>query len=141
MSLFSLAELMDLEKRYQDACIDIVHRRFELLVDGMGIEIHTDKYYDAYYGIIDYEFWLRKYVGEDVVTWLKANVHPLDIAFKLAQGHGIVLLNGSGFHAPNWSARVSFANLDENSYETIGRAVRAIAVGYVQAYEASRKSK
>lgn len=140
MSLFSLVELMDTDQRYQQACIDIVRQRFELLVEGMGIEVDADKYYDAYYGIIDFEFWLRKYVGEDVVAWLKKNVHPLDIAFKLAEGHGIVLLNGSGFHAPNWSARVSFANLDEDSYATIGRAVRAIAVGYVQTYEASQKS-
>lgn len=139
MSLFSLVELMDTKKAYQDACIEIVRQRFNLLVDGMGIEVNADEYYDAYYGIIDYEFWLRKYVGDDVVKWLKENVHPLDIAFKLAQGHGIVLLNGSGFHAPNWSARVSFANLDEDSYETIGRAVRAIAIGYVQTYEASQR--
>ncbi len=140
MSMFSLVELMDTDKAYQQACIDIVHKRFRLLVEGMGIEVDADKYYDAYYGIIDFEFWLRKYVGEDVVNWLKANVHPLDIAFKLAQGHGIVLLNGSGFQAPNWSARVSFANLNEEDYAAIGRAVRAIAAGYVQTYEAARKS-
>ena len=31
---------------------------------------------------------------------MKANVHPLDIVFRLAEDHGIVLLNGSGFAAP-----------------------------------------
>ncbi len=137
MSLFSLVELMDEDKDYQKACIEIVQNRFRLLVEGMGIEVDADDHFDAYYGIIDFEFWLRKYVGEEVVEWVKANIHPLDIAFKLAEGYGIVLLNGSGFHAPNWSARVSFANLDDDAYETIGRAVRMIAAGYVQAYEAS----
>ncbi|MFV0680678.1 bifunctional aspartate transaminase/aspartate 4-decarboxylase [Ottowia sp.] len=139
MSLFALVELMDTQRTYQDACIAIVQNRFRLLVDGMGIEVEPNQYFDAYYGIIDFEFWLKKYVGEDVVNWVKKNIHPLDIAFKLAEGHGIVLLNGSGFHAPGWSARVSFANLNDDAYEAIGRAVRAIAVGYVQAYEASRK--
>ena len=68
---------------------------------------------------------------------MKANVHPLDIVFRLAEDHGIVLLNGSGFAAPDWSVRISFANLDDHVYDDIGRAVRAIARGYRQAYEAS----
>ncbi len=137
MSMFSLSGLMEGAAAYQEACIEIVRRRFRLLVEGMGITADPGPYYDAYYGIVDFEFWLRKYVGEDVVDWIKANVHPLDIAFKLAQGHGIVLLNGSGFAAPDWSARVSFANLDDDAYSAIGRAIRMIAAGYVQAYEAS----
>ena len=94
--------------------------------------------FDCYYGLIDFEFWLRKYVGEDVVEWVKENVHPLDIVFRLAEDHGIVLLNGGGFEAPDWSVRVSFANLDDDVYDDIGRAVRAVARGYRQAYEASK---
>lgn len=138
MTLFGLVEMADTEKIYQKACMAICDRRFRLLVDGMGIEVAPEHYYDRYYGIIDFEFWLRKYVGEEIVSWVKANIHPLDIAFKLAQNHGIVLLNGSGFEAPNWSARVSFANLDDDAYAAIGRAVRAVAAGYVQAWRASQ---
>ena len=66
---------------------------------------------------------------------MKANVHPLDIVFKLAEDHGIVLLNGSGFAAPDWSVRISFANLEDHVYDDIGRAIRAIARGYVTAYQ------
>jgi len=33
---------------------------------------------------------------------------------------------------------VSFANLNDHVYDDIGRAVRAIARSYVQAYEASK---
>ena len=138
MTLFSLVELMDEEKNYQKFCWSILKHRFDELVDGLGIEVADNPLFDKYYGIIDFEFWLRKYVGEEVVEWIKENVHPLDISFKLAQDHGIVLLNGSGFDAPNWSARVSFANLDDSAYRKIGRAVRAVAVGYVQAYRASK---
>jgi aspartate 4-decarboxylase len=90
-----------------------------------------------YYGLIDFEFWARKYVGEEVVQWMKKNVHPLDIVFRLAEDHGIVLLNGSGFDAPDWSVRVSFANLNDHVYDDIGRAVRAVARNYRQAYEAA----
>ena len=69
---------------------------------------------------------------------IRARKAALDIVFRLATDHGIVLLNGGGFEAPNWSARISFANLDDHVYDDIGRAVRAIARGYVQAYEASK---
>ena len=79
----------------------------------------------------------RKFVGEDIVDWMKKNVHPLDIVFRLAEEHGIVLLNGGGFAAPDWSVRISFANLDDHVYDDIGRAVRAIARGYRLAYEAA----
>jgi aspartate 4-decarboxylase len=139
MSLFGLVEMLDTEKAYQKACMEICDRRFRKLIAGMAIEV-TDvgPYFDRYYGIIDFEYTLRKHVGNEVVEWLKKNVHPLDIAFKLAQDHGIVLLNGSGFEAPNWSARVSFANLDDDAYEAIGRGVRAVARGYVQAFRAAK---
>ena len=56
--------------------------------------------YDAYYGLIDFEFWARKNIGDEAVDYLKKNVHPLDLAFRLAEAHGIVLLNGGGFEAP-----------------------------------------
>ena len=81
---------------------------------------------------------MRKYLGEEVVQWIKKTIHPLDITFKLAQDHGMVLLNGSGFDVPNWSARVSFANLDDDAYVHIGRAVRAVARGYYQMYKLSK---
>ena len=55
----------------------------------------------------------------------------------LAEDHGIVLLNGGGFAAPDWSVRISFANLENHVYDDIGRALRAIARGYRQAYEAA----
>jgi len=135
--MFSLAELMDTKKDYQKACIGIVKKRVEATLEGLGIEVGPNELFDYYYGLIDFEFFARKNIGEDAVTWMKANVHPLDIVFRLAEDHGIVLLNGSGFAAPDWSVRISFANLNDHVYDDIGRALRAIARGYRQAYEAS----
>ncbi|PYN08406.1 MAG: aspartate 4-decarboxylase [Candidatus Rokuibacteriota bacterium] len=135
MTLFSVAEMMDEKKSYQQACIDIVTKRVHSTIEGLGIEVQENPNFDHYYGLIDLEFWMRKYVGDDVVSWVKANVHPLDIVFKLAEDHGIVLLNGGGFAAPDWSVRVSFANLNDDVYDDIGRAVRAVARGYAQAYQ------
>ena len=141
MSLFSLSEMLDEKKAYQAACMEIVNKRLWSLLDGLGL---TDKLtpnpnYDAYYGLIDFEFWARKNIGDKAVDYLKKNVHPLDLAFRLAEAHGIVLLNGGGFDAPEWSLRVSLANLPDDVYDDIGRGVRAIARGYRDAYEAAAK--
>jgi aspartate 4-decarboxylase len=140
MSLFSLYELMDTAKAYQAACMEIVHRRAKAMVEGLGIEAPTSDLYDAYYGLIDFEFWAKKNLGEEAVQYLKKNIHPLDLAFRLAEQHGIVLLNGGGFDAPDWSLRVSLANLADDVYDDIGRGVRSIARGYRDAYEASKRA-
>jgi aspartate 4-decarboxylase len=138
MSMFSLYELMDANKAYQKACMEIVHRRAKAMIDGMGLDVPPNPNFDAYYGLIDFEFWARKNIGDDAVDYLKKHVHPLDLAFRLAEAHGIVLLNGGGFEAPNWSLRVSLANLPDEAYEDIGRGVRTVARGYRDAYEASK---
>jgi aspartate 4-decarboxylase len=138
MSLFSLYELMDEKKLYQRACISIVKKRVEATIAGLGIEVAPNEMFDYYYGVIDFEFWLKKYAGgEEVLAWIRKHVHPLDIVFRLAKDYGIVLLNGGGFEAPDWSVRVSFANLEGYVYDDIGRAVREIALIYRDAYEAS----
>jgi aspartate 4-decarboxylase len=138
MSMFSLCELMDVRKEYQNACKEIVHRRVWSMIESMGLHLTPNPNYDAYYGLIDFEFWARKNIGDEAVEYLKEHVHPLDLAFRLAEDHGIVLLNGGGFEAPNWSLRVSLANLPDEAYEDIGRGVRTVARGYRHAYEASK---
>ena len=138
MTMFSLYELMDEKKDYQKACMELVQRRAKAIIDSMGLHLDPNPNYDGYYGLIDFEFWARKNIGDEAVEYLKKNVHPLDLAFRLAEAHGIVLLNGGGFEAPNWSMRVSLANLPDEAYEDIGRGVRTIARGYRDAYEASK---
>src|SRR5258705_2610442 len=139
MSLFSLSEMMDSEKLYQKACKEIVYRRIHTLLDSMELQVPPNPNYDAYYALLDFEFWARKNVGDDAVEYLKKNIHPLDLAFRLAEAYGIVLLNGGGFEAPNWSLRISLANLPDEAYEQIGRGVRLIARGYRDMHQASKQ--
>lgn len=138
MTMFSLCEMMDVEKRYQKACMEIVQRRSKAMIDGLELKLDPNVNFDHYYGLIDFEFWAGKNIGPEAVEYLKRNVHPLDLAFRLAETHGIVLLNGGGFEAPQWSMRVSLANLPDEAYEDIARGVRAIARGYRDAYEAAK---
>jgi aspartate 4-decarboxylase len=139
MSLFSLSEMMDDKKAYQAACMEIVNKRLWSLLDGLGLadKLTPNPNYDAYYALIDFEFWARKNIGDKAVDYLKKTIHPLDLAFRLAEAHGIVLLNGGGFDAPEWSLRVSLANLPDEVYDDIGRGVRSIARGYRDAHDAA----
>jgi len=139
MTLFSLVELADRDQTYRKACNALLRRRVTALLDGLGHHVTPGPLFDNYYGLIDLEYWLREYLGEDVARFIRQNVHPLDIVFRLARDHGIVLLNGGGFHAPDWSARVSFANLEDAVYDDIGRALRAVAQDYVRAYHARQR--
>ena len=141
MTMFSLTEMMDADKRYQKACMQIVQHRAKTMIDGLELQLEPNLNYDAYYGLIDFEFWARKNIGEGAVEYLKRNIHPLDLAFRLAESHGIVLLNGGGFEAPQWSLRVSLANLPDGAYEDIARGVRSIARGYRDAYEAAKAAR
>lgn len=136
MTMFSLYEMMDEKKDYQKACMEIVNRRAWSMIESLGLQLTPNPNFDYYYGLIDFEFWARKNIGDEAVEYLKKNIHPLDLAFRLAEDHGIVLLNGGGFEAPQWSLRVSFANLPDDAYDNIGRGVRTIAQGYRQAFEA-----
>jgi aspartate 4-decarboxylase len=139
MSMFSMAELMDAAKLYQKACVEIVQRRAWAMIKGLDLAFNPNPLYDAYYALIDFEFWASKNIGQDAVDYLKKNVHPLDLVFRLAESHGIVALNGGGFDAPDWSLRVSLANLNDEVYEDIGRGIRSIARGYRDAFEASKR--
>ena len=143
MTLFSLFQMLDDDDSYRTSTMDICHRRLVATVEGLGIEVPavSNPLFAAYYGIIDFEFWIRKYLGDDVAKFVKENYHPLDIVYRLANDHALVLLNGGGFDAPNWSVRLSFANLPDDVYDDIGRIVRSVASTYVEAYRFSKGGK
>ena len=134
MSLFSLLR----DDGHAEALPGSVQGRVWSMIESLGLHLTPNPSFDAYYGLIDFEFWARKNIGEEAVEYLKKNIHPLDLAFRLAEDHGIVLLNGGGFEAPDWSLRVSLANLPDEAYDDIGRGVRTVARGYRDAFEASR---
>src|SRR6516164_2740654 len=73
MTMFSLFEMMDAGKEYQKACMEIVHRRFRLAVESLGLDIKAWPTYDAYYGLFDLEYWLKNNVSQEVLDYVKAN--------------------------------------------------------------------
>ena len=71
--------------------------------------------------------------------YMKKHFDPVDILFRLAEKTSIVLLNGGGFAGPEWSIRISLANLDTPAYPKIGRAIAEMLHEYAAAWKASLK--
>ena len=71
--------------------------RLRALSHGLGLELHDDPMRTGYYATLDVEAWAVKNVGPDFMAYVKAHRNPLELVFTLAQRHGTVLLNGSGF--------------------------------------------
>jgi aspartate 4-decarboxylase len=62
-----------------------------------------------------------------------------DVLFRIAEQSGVVLMHGGGFGGPDWSVRVSLANLPEDTYPKIGQYLREAAAGYVEEWKVSQK--
>lgn len=127
MTMFSLFALTDTKNAYRDLTRLICHRRLELLWKGMDLPLVADPNRCGYYSTLDLMKWAELKYGKDFMNYLTSNYHPLQIVFALAQFHSIVLLNGSGFGAPDWSVRVSLANLPDSAYQEIGADLADVA--------------
>lgn len=120
MTLFSLFALLDKDDRYKKLTKQIVRRRLQALWAGMNLPLPPDPMRADYYATLDIMVWAEKMHGPSFVEFLKKNYHPFDLLFVLAEKFSTVLLNGSGFAGPDWSVRVSLANLPDEAYSKIG---------------------
>ncbi|MFY9630027.1 MAG: aspartate 4-decarboxylase [Candidatus Cybelea sp.] len=127
MTFFSLFAITDSKNAYRDLTRLICKRRMELLWKGMNLPLVNDPQRADYYSTLDLMKWAELTYGEGFMKFLVDNYHPLQIVFALADFHSIVLLNGSGFGAPDWSVRVSLANLPDEAYGEIGADLSNVA--------------
>jgi aspartate 4-decarboxylase len=138
MTLMSIYALLDRADVYKKQTMEVCRRRQKLLYEGLGIELQHDPYDAAYYSELDIMEWAERTHGKEFGDYLEQNYSPIDILFRLAEEHSIVLLNGGGFRGPAWSVRFSLANLDDESYLHIGQMVRQTVEAYVTAWKDSK---
>lgn len=131
MAFFSAFTLIDRKNDYKNKTMDICVRRKKLLFNSLGLELNNDPNDACYYTEFDLLQWAEKNHGIEFAKYLKSNFKPVDILFDLAQDSSIVLLGGGGFAGPEWSIRISLANLYDEAYATIGIALRRILDDYV----------
>jgi aspartate 4-decarboxylase len=139
MALFSLFALLDTANSYKTLSQLIVRRRYKALWEGLGLPMPPEEDRAFYYTELDVMVWAEKAYGTDFVKFLRKNYECTDILFRLAELSGVILMHGGGFGGPEWSVRVSLANLPEDTYPKIGQLLREAAEGYVKEWKASKK--
>lgn len=111
MAFFSAFSLVDKENTYKNQTIDICHIRQRLLFEGLDLPIKKNPYDASYYTEFDLLQWALKNYGAEFANYLESNYKPVDVLYKLAEESPIVLLSSGGFQGPEWSVRISLANL------------------------------
>ena len=139
MAIFSIFALVDQADTYKNQTKEICRRRLELLYKHMDLPLYMQPHTSAYYREIDILVWAKLQYGDEFVEYLKAHYEPEDMLFRLAKDYAIVLLNGNGFKGPDWSIRVSLANLTDEAYVQIGSIINRLFKSYVEAWQQSRK--
>ncbi|MDU6634937.1 MAG: aspartate 4-decarboxylase [Clostridium perfringens] len=139
MAFFSAFSLVDKENTYKNQTIDICHRRQRLLFEGLDLPIKENPYDASYYAEFDLLQWALKNYGHEFANYLESNYKPVDVLYKLAEESSIVLLSGGGFQGPEWSVRISLANLDNDAYSEIGTVLRKILEDFVHHWKSSTK--
>ena len=125
MALFALFALVDHNNHadtYKSAAQGIVKRRYHTLFKDSKVKplVSVDDENNAfYYTEIDVFEMCQAEYGDDFANWLVENYEPLDYLINLAEKKSVVLMPGGGFHAPEWSVRVSLANLPDEAYGII----------------------
>ena len=141
MALFSTFTLLDHANSYKSLCQLIVRRRFHALFEGLSLTLPPDSTRAAYYVQLDLMVWAEKEYGPDFAKFLRKNYECIDVLFRLAEHSGVVLMHGGGFGGPDWSVRVSLANLAEDTYPKIGQYLRETAQAYVKEWQAAKKNQ
>ncbi|MFE9854592.1 bifunctional aspartate transaminase/aspartate 4-decarboxylase [Streptomyces sp. NPDC005780] len=137
MTLFSLFDMLDEGQEYKQRIRAIVRQRLELLLEGAHMKISEDPKRASYYIELDLLAEAERTLGKEFADYLEQNYEPVDPLFRLAEQTSVVLLNGGGFDGPEWSVRVSLANLDDLDYLKIGHQLRAVFDEYAQEWRAS----
>ena len=138
MMLFASFALFDKTNAYKQLTSAIVQRRLNLLFEGMGFTLKPDRNRAGYYTELDIMLWAKKTYGSDFAHYLKINYEPVDVLFRLAEICSVVLLNGGGFDGPEWSIRVSLANLDDDSYTAIAKGIVTVVSEYVEDWKTKK---
>lgn len=133
MAIFSIFALLDQNDTYKEQTKDICRRRKQLLYEHLQeFKMTNEAHSTSYYNEFDLLVWAQIKYGEEFVNYLKTERNPLEFLFELADRYSIVLLNGSGFEGPSWSLRVSLANLKDEQYAEIGKAVNELFSEYAE---------
>jgi aspartate 4-decarboxylase len=135
MAFFSAFAILDKDNKYKQLTKDICRRRQKLLFDSLGLDLRKDPYDASYYTEFDLLEWACHYYGKEFADYLQKYHKPVDVLISLAEKSSIVLLSGCGFHGPEWSIRISLANLSDEAYSKIGDVLHKVLEEFVSSWK------
>jgi aspartate 4-decarboxylase len=139
MVMFSLMGLLDKKNRYKNQAQAVVRQRFDDLYKALGLA-YTSSPYDAhYYTTIDVGDLATAKYGAAFAKWMMKAYEPVDFVLRLASEREVVLLPGAGFDAPDWTVRVSLANLPDAAYVKIGKQIKSLVDEYHREWQKTKK--
>ena len=124
MALFSLFNLMDKELKYKNDVHQILKKRIEYFFDNLEIPPPSEKENTYYYALVNILIIAEEKYGKDFAKYLKKKSHPIEFLYRLAKEKFTICLPGEGFHGPEWSIRISLANLDDEAYIHVGKNIK-----------------
>ncbi|CAH0416039.1 bifunctional aspartate transaminase/aspartate 4-decarboxylase [Periweissella fabaria] len=115
---------------YIETAKQIVHRRYHLLYQNLGLPENISRQNSKYYALIDiyqlaelrYDAAFRDYLAE--------NFEQVDFLYNLSQKNGVVLMDGVGFGAEAGILRISQANLPDEDYGLIAQQILELLAEY-----------
>lgn len=121
MGLFALAHLMPDGARHAATLRAELGRRHAALLAPLGVPPAGGQD-SQYYALVDLLSVARVRHGADGADRLHA-LDPSELAVRLADAHGVVVLPGAGFDAASWDVRVCLAALPASDLRRIGEAI------------------
>ena len=105
-------------------------KRIEYLYSNLGLKAPEEKGHTYYYALLDFSKIAEKKYSKEFAEDLKKNHLLLEFLFRLAEKYSVICLPGEGFDGPKWSLRVSLANLDDDAYIVVGKALNDLLENY-----------
>ncbi|KAH3744504.1 bifunctional aspartate transaminase/aspartate 4-decarboxylase [Pelomyxa schiedti] len=120
MGLFALHELLDEKCSYRNAILGILRERWNNLHKGLGVTPPDTPSLTRYYALLNIAHLAEDKHGKEFATWLVQHTSLFGFLKLLAERHFTVCLPGTKFAGPDWSIRVSVANVCAEECTQIG---------------------
>ncbi len=132
MTLFATREMMDKSQAYNKQIKRLLKKRILNLTHPLSYPINETPRSANYYIVLDVQKAADILAGgTDFGSYLVKHRDPIEFVFRLAKDYATVVLSAIGFGAsPEWTIRVSLANLPTEDYVEIGQNIRSLIEEY-----------
>lgn len=146
LTLFSLSHLLTANPHspacsgvssnpYIEEARELMRQRYKSLYDSLGIKPFESPENTKYYALIDVYRLADIYYGKEFSTWMKDHFNSLDFIYQLSRIYGVVTVNGASFGTDPGILRISDANLPDEAYPAMGKAIRQLMSDYHDMWE------